>query len=1074
MNYCCFLTRKRGNTAAKKYFLLPFFFLFLHCVSAQQVITSASFGNAVRFATSNNPDFVAAADLDGDGRTDLVTTNYFGNSISVLKNTGNGTVSFAAKTDYPTGLVPRGLAIGDLDGDAKPDIAVVNNTDNTLSIFRNTTANGVISFAARVNYPATEFPYNVAIADLDGDGKKDIVVSNNGTVKTVSVFKNISTAGNISFAARTDFVTASGSQSISTGDIDGDGKPDIAVANFYSSSVSVLRNNSTAGTISFDTKVDLSTDANPFSLSMADIDGDGKTEISVCNQLAGTVSVFKNRSTGGSVVFDARQNFTTGTNPCFILATDLNADGKPDVVTANPPGNLLSVLQNTTANGTISFGAKTDFNASASPQCIVSADIDKDGKPDLVTADFNNNTVSVFRNMMNEKVPVVTGFFPDAGLNGNTITITGSGFTGTTFVTFGVTTATSYTVVSDSIITAIVGTGSSGSVSVMNSLGTATKAGFYYIQPPTISSFTPASAGSGIRVTINGANFPGVTSVKFGGVEAASFARPLNAPNQIWANVGAGASGNITVTNAAGTATIPGFIFLPSPKITSFTPTSGGEGTTVTIAGKYFTGTTAVKVGGTPAASFTVVSDSVISILIGVGSTGKVSVTTTLTATDSLGTFTYTSPTPPLYCKSLYDSTYTDTSFISNFKLNGELGTFFDNNSGWTYRTDSIPWYSNYTTLAPVKMAKGISYEGTISSLANFSKKPILKGSYSTIWIDFNDNGKYDDNERLLNNLFIDSAHTTFSIFIPSAAQLGYHTMRIRNVHYDSLPGSVTLPCNYYPTGEVEEYRIQVLATPNGRIITPGTPGVCTPMVTTTISPLANNSGEWVPILDTLGNLVAALNANGNNLGTVRTQVYINNSGIRKDSNTYYLDRNIQITPSIQPVTNVSLRIYLLASELNRLINTPGSGITNISQLNMTKNSDNCSSFLTGQGAQYIQTGSGSIGSDYYVEFSIPSFSSFYMRTGGGVITNPNSNSGITVYPNPVKNGSVKLKFNNMPAGNYSVRIINSLGQIVISKQINYLGSSIETIGITKLKGPYIIEIIKPGNSKTIYKLIIN
>src|SRR4051794_34985537 len=119
MNYCYLLTSKLFYTVTKKYFLFLLCFLLFQCVSAQQAITSGSFGNAVRFATSNNPDFVVAADLDADGKLDLVTTSYFGNSISVLKNTSTGTVAFAAKTDYPTGVVPRGLAVGDLDGDGK-------------------------------------------------------------------------------------------------------------------------------------------------------------------------------------------------------------------------------------------------------------------------------------------------------------------------------------------------------------------------------------------------------------------------------------------------------------------------------------------------------------------------------------------------------------------------------------------------------------------------------------------------------------------------------------------------------------------------------------------------------------------------------------------------------------------------------------------------------------------------------------------------------------------------------------------------------------------------------------------
>lgn len=156
---------------------------------------------------------------------------------------------------------------------------------------------------------------------------------------------------------------------------------------------------------------------------------------------------------------------------------------------------------------------------------------------------------------------------------------------------------------------------------------------------PTISSFTPVSATSGATVTITGTNLTGATEVGFGGFSATSFI--VNSGTTITAVVGAGASGDVSVTTPGGTATLAGFIFIPAPTITSFTPNSGGAGTSITITGTNFTGATAVSFGGTAATSFTVNSATSISGVVGGGASGNVSVVTP-GGTATLAGFTFT------------------------------------------------------------------------------------------------------------------------------------------------------------------------------------------------------------------------------------------------------------------------------------------------------------------------------------------------------------------------------------------------------------------------------------------------
>jgi hypothetical protein len=189
--------------------------------------------------------------------------------------------------------------------------------------------------------------------------------------------------------------------------------------------------------------------------------------------------------------------------------------------------------------------------------------------------------------------PAITSFTPSSAAIGAQVTITGTNLSGATAVIFGNTDAASFSVNSATSITATVRPGTSGSVSVTTAGGTANLAGFSFIPAPTITSFTPSSAATGAQVTITGTNldgatdvsfFTGATAVGFGGTAASSFT--VISPTSITATVGAGTSGNVSVTTAGGTANLAGFSFIPAPPIiTSFTPSSAASASQVTITG---------------------------------------------------------------------------------------------------------------------------------------------------------------------------------------------------------------------------------------------------------------------------------------------------------------------------------------------------------------------------------------------------------------------------------------------------------------------------------------------------------
>lgn len=592
--------------------------------SAKQFTATFIGGNLDEHAYADRVDLGSGAytypiqtkimDIDGDGKPDVVSAKASSNT-AIFRNTSSPrSVSFAAPYEL-TGYNTNSVCAGDLDGDGKPDIAGATN------ILRNTSTPGNISFATITTGTGT----GTIIADLDGDGKPELIAPNNGNL-SVSVYRNTSVPGTISFAAKTEYATGGTAGDIAVGDLDGDGKPDLAVANGYNySTIAILKNTSTKGAISFAPKVEYTTGQNSSNVRIADLDGDDKADVIA---LYGTsIGIFKNISAAGSISLAARSDYPVSATLLHdVIIGDADGDGLPDILVGKEYANygVVGIFKNTSSGGAIALAAEAGYPTSA-VWSVSMNDLDLDGKPDVVTALPNWYVAAVYRNQMSE--PGITTYSPNIGAEGDTITINGYHFTGTTAVSFGGVAATYFTVLSSTSIKAVVGHGASGTIQVTNPYGTATANGFQFAAPPTITSFTPTSESEGSNVYITGTNFVGVQKVSFGGINAQWFT--VNSSTSITAIVDSGATGDVSVTTPGGTATKSGFTFKHSaPSILSFTPASGVAGTTVTITGYYFTGATVVQFGGVNAASFTVNSSKQITAVVGTGATGMLTITT--------------------------------------------------------------------------------------------------------------------------------------------------------------------------------------------------------------------------------------------------------------------------------------------------------------------------------------------------------------------------------------------------------------------------------------------------------------
>ena len=339
------------------------------------------------------PSSVTAADVNGDGRLDLVVTNKYGNSVSVLLGNGDGT--FQPQQTFNVGVKPLSAAVADVNGDGRPDLVVADSgtqftPGHTVTVLLNSggwgEGDGAFQdspdYLAQHTFTVGAGPFAVAAADLNGDGQPDLVAANYDD-NTISVLLG---NGDGSFQKQRTFPVGLEPHSVAVADVNGDGRPDLVVANMGKSTVSVLLGNGHGEFLDHQT---FPVRANPIFVAVADINGDGRLDLVTANVGNNTVNVLVGNGDGS---FQTRQTFIVGLEPFAVVVADLNGDGHPDLVTANLGDSTESVLL---GNGDDSFQTAQAFAVGLEPFSVAVADVNGDGRPDLITANFGDNTVSV-------------------------------------------------------------------------------------------------------------------------------------------------------------------------------------------------------------------------------------------------------------------------------------------------------------------------------------------------------------------------------------------------------------------------------------------------------------------------------------------------------------------------------------------------------------------------------------------------------------------------------------------------------------------------------------------------------
>ena len=320
------------------------------------------------------------------GRRAWLLTLFFMAALSGAYAQINAT-TLGSPVTFTAGALPREVAISDIDGDGKPDLVVVNGGSNTVSVYLNAGSGTITSssFASKVDLTTDTGPIGLAVGDLDGDGKPDIAVST-VTHSTITVLRNTSTSGNVSFASMLNFPTGSAPADVVMGDLDADGKPELVTID-GSNTLNIHKNATSVGTInnlSFNSLTQFPVNTSPQSIVVADIDADGKLDLVISHASGSSIAVMRN-STTGTYSF-SKTNIPVPTNSNGnVVVSDLDGDGLLDLVLASGNDNKVYTFFSTTFTGFPSFDPYVTFTTSVNNiSCVATGDIDSDGKPELV------------------------------------------------------------------------------------------------------------------------------------------------------------------------------------------------------------------------------------------------------------------------------------------------------------------------------------------------------------------------------------------------------------------------------------------------------------------------------------------------------------------------------------------------------------------------------------------------------------------------------------------------------------------------------------------------------------------
>jgi len=373
----------------------------------------------------SGPQGVAIGDLDGDGDADLAIANQASDNLSILLGDGDGGFTFfqnIALNFQPGNDKPLSVAIGDLNGDGVPDLAValVNSgqggqvTDSVAVLLGNSM--GPFGYAAPQTYGVANAPTSVILVDIAGNDALDIVTANQSPGGSVSLLVNDG-AGGFPSQAFDSLTGAAEAETVVTGLFDDDMVPDLAVVHEAAGNISVLvrkdvGNGTWDGTFSRPVDpTDYPVGASGSGIATGDVNSDGILDLVATAQQDDLVAIYLGDDNGmgsgdGTFTFEASLSTiagppSTGDAPDFVELADFDADGYLDIATVNSTSGDVTIFFNLGGVSSSWLGFEPipiAMDVGAAPSFHAAGDVDSDGSPDIIATNNNSNDISILIN----------------------------------------------------------------------------------------------------------------------------------------------------------------------------------------------------------------------------------------------------------------------------------------------------------------------------------------------------------------------------------------------------------------------------------------------------------------------------------------------------------------------------------------------------------------------------------------------------------------------------------------------------------------------------------------------------
>lgn len=334
------------------------------------------FAPVASLTMGTNTRQVIAADVNNDTKLDLISANSGSANVSVRLGNGDGTFGNTSLVVIGVGTSPYAVAAADVNGDGKLDLLTANNNGNSVSV-RIGVGDGTFTTPASGTFAVGAGPYDLAVGDLNGDQKLDVVAVNNGSSNVSVLLGN----GDGTFQGQTT-TAVSGTQptAIILADFNADQKLDFATADQNGNNATVRLGNGNGGFGLGSTPMGVMA---PMDLVAGDFNADKKLDLAIANSGVGTVRIALGAG-DGTFINGATPAVSTGVSNRSIAAGDFNLDGNLDLAVTNVATSNVSILL---GNGDGTFATQQTFAMGAQPSHISVADVNRDGLLDLLTTD---------------------------------------------------------------------------------------------------------------------------------------------------------------------------------------------------------------------------------------------------------------------------------------------------------------------------------------------------------------------------------------------------------------------------------------------------------------------------------------------------------------------------------------------------------------------------------------------------------------------------------------------------------------------------------------------------------------